>query len=153
MQEILVAQPVLHSECVQCSRFVFDLDVVDGLRNAILRIFHGIAVHLCQVQLNEIISLLVSRFLLNLYFIIRRYPNAAKVLYCSLFGIFAALVLVVATFDKFTPAYDVMHDLGYDLYVSPFTRVLPYLIGVGAGYVMFNSNGEMPFQEVCFSSN
>lgn len=55
---------------------------------------------------------------------------------------------MVATFDKFTPAYDVMHDLGYDLYVSPFTRVLPYLVGVGAGYMLFNTNGEMPFQEV-----
>lgn len=91
------------------------------------------------------------RFYLN-DFSIGRYPNAAKALYCSLFGIFAALVLLVATFDKFTPAYDVMHDLGYDLYISPFTRVLPYLIGVGAGYMMFTSNGQMPFQEVSLAN-
>lgn len=51
-------------------------------------------------------------------------------------------------FTKFTPAYDVIHSLGNDLYISPWTRILPYLIGVAAGYIMYTFNGVMPLGEV-----
>lgn len=80
-----------------------------------------------------------------------RYPNAVKAIFCSLFGIFVAFLLAIAIFTKFTPAYDVMHSLGTDIYIAPWTRVLPYLIGVAAGYVMFTFNGVMPLGEVSIS--
>lgn len=80
--------------------------------------------------------------------IIRRYPNAVKAVFCSLFGIFVAFLLAIAIFTKFTPAYDVMHSLGTDIYIAPWTRVLPYLIGVAAGYAMYTFNGVMPLGEV-----
>lgn len=60
-----------------------------------------------------------------------------------------ALILSIAVFTRFTPAYDVMHSLGTDMYIAPWTRILPYLIGVGSGYIMFSFNGVMPFGEVC----
>lgn len=41
-----------------------------------------------------------------------------------------------------------MHSLGTDMYIAPWTRILPYLIGVGAGYVMFTLNGVMPLGDV-----
>lgn len=82
---------------------------------------------------------------------IDRYPNAAKAIFCSLFGIFLALILSIAIFTKFTPAYDVMHSLGTDMYIAPWTRILPYLIGVGSGYIMFTFNGVMPLGEVSFA--
>lgn len=82
-----------------------------------------------------------------------RYPNASKAIFCSLFGIFFGLILSIAVFTKFTPAYDVMHSLGTDMYIAPWTRVLPYLIGVGAGYIMFLLNGVMPLGEVCAINN
>lgn len=87
------------------------------------------------------------------YFIssIFRYPNVAKGLFCSLFGIFSALTLAIAVFTKFVPTYDVLHELGTDLYIAPWTRVIPYLIGVGAGYVLFSSNGELTLQPVSSS--
>lgn len=66
-----------------------------------------------------------------------------------MFGIFSTLIFAIAMFKNFTPAYDVMHSLGTDLYVAPWTRVLPYLIGVAAGYCMFTFNGVMPLGEVC----
>lgn len=77
-----------------------------------------------------------------------RYPNTAKAIFCSLFGIFVAFLFTIAIFIKFTPAYDVMHSLGTDIYIAPWTRVLPYLIGVAAGYAMFTCNGVMPLGEV-----
>lgn len=77
-----------------------------------------------------------------------RYPNAAKAIFCSLFGIFVAFLLSIAIFTKFTPAYDVMHSLGTDMYIAPWARILPYLIGVGSGYAMFTFNGVMPLGEV-----
>lgn len=80
-----------------------------------------------------------------------RYPNAVKAVFCSLFGIFVAFLLAIAIFTKFTPAYDVMHSLGTDIYIAPWTRVLPYLIGVAAGYAMFTFNGVMPLGEVSIS--
>lgn len=86
-----------------------------------------------------------------MYFIYVRYPNVAKAVFCSFFGIFSTLIFSIAMFTKFTPAYDVMHSLGTDLYVSPWTRVLPYLIGVAAGYIMYTLNGVMPLGEVFFS--
>lgn len=79
-----------------------------------------------------------------------RYPNAAKAIFCSLFGIFMTCLFTVAIFKKFTPAYDVMHSLGTSMYISPWTRVLPYLVGVGSGYIMFTLNGVMPLGEVSF---
>lgn len=80
-----------------------------------------------------------------------RYPNAVKAVFCSLFGIFVAFLLAIAIFTKFTPAYDVMHSLGTDIYIAPWTRVLPYIIGVAAGYAMFTFNGVMPLGEVSIS--
>lgn len=53
-----MAQRALHSKFVQCARLVFDLDVVDGLRNAIFHIIHGIAVHLCQVSARNVATLI-----------------------------------------------------------------------------------------------
>ncbi|XP_055322371.1 O-acyltransferase like protein-like [Sitodiplosis mosellana] len=82
-----------------------------------------------------------------LLFIYAKYPNAAKAIFCSLFGIFFGLIFSIAIFTKFTPAYDVMHSLGTDMYIAPWTRVLPYLIGVAAGYVMYTLKGEMPLGE------
>lgn len=79
---------------------------------------------------------------------VHRYPNAAKAIFCSLFGIFFGLILSIAIFTKFTPAYDVMHSLGTDMYIAPWTRILPYFIGVGAGYAMFVMNGVMPLGKV-----
>lgn len=93
----------------------------------------------------------ISFFLRAMYIIrmcIFRYPNAAKAIFCSLFGIFFGLIFSIAIFTKFTPAYDVMHSLGTDMYIAPWTRILPYLIGVGTGYAMFTLNGVMPLGEV-----
>lgn len=84
----------------------------------------------------------------SLYLILFRYPNAAKAIFCSLFGIFVAFLFAIAIFTKFTPAYDVMHSLGTDMYIAPWTRILPYIIGVGSGYAMFTFNGVMPLGEV-----
>lgn len=41
-----------------------------------------------------------------------------------------------------------MHSLGTDMYIAPWTRILPYIIGVGAGYAMFTFNGVMPLGKV-----
>lgn len=65
-----------------------------------------------------------------------------------MFGIFTGLVFAIALFTKFTPAYDVIHELGTELYIAPWTRVLPYLTGVAAGYFMFANNRQMPFEKV-----
>lgn len=87
--------------------------------------------------------------LINLHFLPSyRYPNAAKAIFCSLFGIFVAFLFAIAIFTKFTPAYDVMHSLGTDMYIAPWARILPYLIGVGCGYAMFTFNGVMPLGKV-----
>lgn len=34
------------------------------------------------------------------------------------------------------------------MYIAPWTRVLPYLIGVAAGYAMHTMKGELPLGEV-----
>lgn len=41
-------------------------------------------------------------------------------------------------------ANDMADDLDYNSYRSPFTHVLPYVIGVGADSMLFN--GEMPLR-------
>lgn len=48
------------------------------------------------------------------------------------------IIYYVAYKTKFEPAYDVMHELGDDMYTSPWTRILPYFIGVGSGWLLLN---------------
>lgn len=72
----------------------------------------------------------------------------AKKVLVSLFVGFSLLVLTIAVKNKFTPAYDVMHMLGNALYTAPWSRILPYLVGVAAGWVLFTTDGKMPFRPV-----
>lgn len=60
-------------------------------------------------------------------------------------------MFAIAFFTRFTPAYDVIHELGTELYIAPWTRVLPYLTGVAAGYYMFSNNGQMHLEQVLYS--
>lgn len=62
------------------------------------------------------------------------------------FGFFA-IIFGIAMYSKFTPAYDVMHDLGGDLYIAPWTRILPYLIGVGAGWTYYHHKDGLPLSQ------
>lgn len=58
------------------------------------------------------------------------------------------MIFSAAISKKFTPAYDVMHALFIEMYVAPWVRVLPYLVGVAAGYVMHTLKGELPLTNV-----
>ncbi|XP_055312462.1 O-acyltransferase like protein-like [Sitodiplosis mosellana] len=82
-----------------------------------------------------------------LLFIYAKYPNAAKLMFCSLFAICVGLLFSVSIFIKFTLSYDVLHSLLSDIYIRPWTRVLPYLVGVAAGYVMYMMKGKLPLGE------
>lgn len=77
-----------------------------------------------------------------------RHPKITKNMFIAMFYGFLGLVLYIAWDTKFTPAYDVMHDLGADLYISPWTRILPYMIGIGSGWFLYNSKGAMPLNQV-----
>lgn len=102
----------------------------------------------CSYEYFSYISIFRHFFL----YLPHRYPNAAKALFCLLFGVFSALVFAIAMFTKFTPAYDVMHSLGKDLYISPWARVLPYLVGVASGYIMYSLNGVLSLGEVSINN-
>ncbi|XP_055307401.1 O-acyltransferase like protein-like, partial [Sitodiplosis mosellana] len=79
-----------------------------------------------------------------LLFIYAKYPNAAKTVFCSLFAICVGLLFSIAIFTKCTLTYDVLLSLLSDIYIPPWTRVLPYLVGVAAGYVMYMMKGKLP---------
>ncbi len=59
------------------------------------------------------------------------------------------ILYYVAYKTKFEPAYDVMHELGDDMYTSPWTRILPYLIGVGSGWFLLHRKHELNIDKVC----
>lgn len=77
----------------------------------------------------------------------------AKKVFVGLFGMFSLLVLAIAIKVKFTPAYDVMHMLGEALYISPWSRIVPYFVGVAAGWVLFTAKGKLTFRPVCLLIN
>lgn len=77
-----------------------------------------------------------------------RNENLAKNICIGLFGFFTAITLYVAVTTKFTPAYDVIHHLGTELYISPWTRIIPYLVGVAAGWYLYTSNGVLALEKV-----
>lgn len=58
------------------------------------------------------------------------------------------LAFSIAIFTKFTPAYDVSNSLFTDVYIAPWTRIVPYLIGIAAGYSMHTFKGKLPLDEV-----
>lgn len=77
-----------------------------------------------------------------------RNQELAKKIFAALFVLFSLLMLGIAVSKEFTPAYDVMHELGTDLYIAPWTRILPYLIGVAAGWFLHTAEGVLPLQQV-----
>lgn len=78
-----------------------------------------------------------------------RHPRAARMIFLSLISGFSALLMIISWRHKFTPAYDVMHDLGMELYTAPWVRVIPYLIGLAVGWYLQTSHGEpLPFTKV-----
>lgn len=78
-----------------------------------------------------------------------RYPELTKKIFVSLFVASAVIVYYVAYKTKFEPAYDVMHELGDDMYTAPWTRILPYLIGVGSGWLLLNRKHVLNIDKVC----
>ncbi|XP_037032707.1 nose resistant to fluoxetine protein 6-like isoform X2 [Bradysia coprophila] len=84
----------------------------------------------CEMQF-----FIIFTFMLFLY---AKYPELTKKIFVALFVSFTVIVYFVAYRTKFEPAYDVMHELGDDMYTSPWTRILPYLIGVGSGWILLN---------------
>lgn len=78
----------------------------------------------------------------TLLFVYVRRPVAAKRIYCGVLVAFTICVSVISWRLKFTPAYDVLHDLGTELYTVPWVRVLPYVIGVGVGWYLHESAGQ-----------
>lgn len=77
----------------------------------------------------------------------------AKKLFGVLFAAFSVLVLAIALKNEFTPSYDVMHMLGNALYIAPWSRIIPYLVGVAAGWILFTTKGVMPFKQVSTNIN
>lgn len=69
-------------------------------------------------------------------------PAAAVGAYAALIVAFTVTVTVISWQLQFTPAYDVLHDLGTELYTVPWVRILPYLIGVGVGWYLHRSAGR-----------
>jgi peptidoglycan/LPS O-acetylase OafA/YrhL len=55
---------------------------------------------------------------------------------------FSALIVAISTWsifkNKFIPTWDVVYNTGTQLYIAPWVRILPYLIGVGCGYYLYN---------------
>ncbi|KAJ6633837.1 Nose resistant to fluoxetine protein 6, partial [Pseudolycoriella hygida] len=84
----------------------------------------------CEMQF-----FIIFTFLLFAY---AKYAELIKKVFLSLFVAFAVIIYYIAYKTKFQPAYDVMHDLGDDMYTSPWTRILPYLIGVGSGWFLLH---------------
>lgn len=41
-----------------------------------------------------------------------------------------------------------MHELGDDMYTSPWSRILPYLIGVGSGWILLNQKHSLNINKV-----
>lgn len=88
----------------------------------------------CEMQF----FLLVSALL----FVYVRHPVAARRAFVTLYATFTVVLAVISWRLKFTPAYDVLHDLGTELYTSPWVRVLPYLSGVASGWYLQQSAGR-----------
>ncbi|KAG4070645.1 hypothetical protein HA402_013565 [Bradysia odoriphaga] len=84
----------------------------------------------CEMQF-----FILFTFVLFLY---AKYPELTKKIFAALFVASTVILYIVAYRTKFEPSYDVMHELGDDMYTSPWTRILPYLIGVGSGWILLN---------------
>lgn len=63
-----------------------------------------------------------------------------------IFLLIVAITYAIAYVNEFTLAYDVYSSLGSKLYCAPHTRVLPYLVGVVAGYLTIVYNRKLPLK-------
>lgn len=75
----------------------------------------------------------------------------AKKIFISLFVAFTVILYYIAYKTKFQPAYDVMHELGDEMYTSPFSRIIPYFIGIGSGWVLYNCKHILDIDKVCIN--
>lgn len=102
---------------------------------------------------SKCVLLVPSLLHLMTFFYSFRNQNVAKKLFGVLFAAFSVLVVTIALRNEFTPAYDVMHTLGNALYIAPWSRIIPYMVGVAAGWILFTTNGKMPFQQVSMNNH
>lgn len=77
-----------------------------------------------------------------LLFVYVRHPAVARRTFVAMFVVFTAMLTMISWRLKITPAYDVLHDLGTEMYTAPWVRVLPYLIGVGSGWYLQQTAGQ-----------
>jgi len=126
---------------------VHELDVVNGLRDAVFHRFYDNAFRICQVSLlaccpHFVLDSNASFFLLWLiaaccccHCHFRR-----KTLGVKIFGSFAVISFVIACVvtlkHQFMPSFDVLLFTGTELYIAPWTRITPYTVGVFCGWFL-----------------
>lgn len=131
MLHALVAQSALHTESLRSSRHVRQLELVPGLRNAVLHLGQCAALPLCQV--GEQTCLL--DILLNPLFLYR-HPKLAKALVLSVFLASTAWSYSIGLSINFQLSFDAAYDTGTEIYTSPFVRILPYILGAATAWLL-----------------
>lgn len=62
---------------------------------------------------------------------------------------FVVILINILWKNKFTTAYDVMHTLGTEVYITPWARILPYMMGLACGWFLHQHQGEsLPLSKV-----
>lgn len=131
MFHTLVAQSALHTESLRSSRHVRQLELVPGLRNAVLHFGQCAALPLCQV--GEQTCLLDIP--LNTLFL-HRHPNLAKALVLAVFLASTAWSYSIGLSINFQLSFDAAYDTGTEIYTSPFVRILPYILGAATAWLL-----------------
>ena len=112
-----------------------ELDVVYGLRDAILPNIHRNIIYLCQVSIyaNEVIeSILSDKFFFSSF----RNNKLGIKIFCAFTAVMLAFGGFVTVKHKFLPTFDVLWRTGTELYIAPWTRIPPYCVGVACGWFL-----------------
>lgn len=75
-----------------------------------------------------------------LYYILINSQSRNKNLGMKIFSLFSLIMCIIGvnlTFKyKFMPSFDVLLFTGTELYISPWTRIMPYAVGVACGWFL-----------------
>jgi len=77
-------------------------------------------------------------FFTLLLFLYAKQPELTKKIFICSFAAFTAIHFYKFYETKYTPANDVMTSTFDQLYTPPWMRIIPYLIGVGSGWLLVN---------------
>lgn len=70
----------------------------------------------------------------------------------SIYAVFAAATFVfnmaITLMYHFVPSYDVLYNTGSALYVAPWARMSPYVVGVYFGWLLAAARGNLQLNEV-----